>query len=78
MAIVHERDTKILACFPESHANSHGISLDSLIGKNLIYKKYNQFEAYLKLAEKIMLQKHIDKYISQDKLERINNEYRLK
>lgn len=76
--VVQDRDTRILACIPESHAGSPGVSLDSLVGKNLIYTKYNQFEAYLKMAEKIMIERHLDKFVQQGKIERNNGRYRLK
>lgn len=61
--IIHKRDARILENFSENKT----IKIEDLLNKNLIYKKYNQAEIeYELIAEKIMLEKHIEKFLKEE------------
>lgn len=70
--ILYQRDEAILAHFNE---NNH-TTIETLKGKNLIYKKYF-FEEFEIIAELLMIQKHIDKFLKQDVLIPKKNGYVL-
>ncbi|TXT61464.1 MAG: Hydroxyacylglutathione hydrolase [Promethearchaeota archaeon] len=72
--IIKKRDKRILNHLSESNP----INPTDLKGKNLIYKKYSQFENYELLAEKIMIGKHFEKFLQNKVIEKINNGYVLK
>ncbi|MHA1670754.1 MAG: MBL fold metallo-hydrolase [Promethearchaeota archaeon] len=62
--ILNQRDERILA-----HFNEHDpIAIEAFKKKNLIYKKYF-YEEFEVIAELIMIQKHIDKFLSQGLIE---------
>ena len=62
-AILMRRDEEILTYFKEKKA----VILDSLKGKHIMYKKY-MFEEFEIIAELLMIQKHIDKFVEQGKI----------
>lgn len=62
--ILDKRDERILAFFNENIPTA----IDTLKEKNLIYKKYF-YEEFEIIAELLMIQKHVDKFLTQGLLE---------
>ena len=66
-----EREEQILSCL------KHGMTLDDLEGKNIIYrqdqKRYKAFAWF----EKKMLEKHLDRLITLGKVERTGAVYKI-
>ncbi len=57
---IRERDEKILSNFSENNS----IKIEDLLKKNIIYKHYSKIEKeYEFIAEKIMIQKHFQKFL---------------
>ncbi|MHA1689170.1 MAG: MBL fold metallo-hydrolase [Promethearchaeota archaeon] len=75
LGIIHEREETILQHLSESTPTS----ISALMNKNIIYKKYNPAELqYEIIAEKIMIQKHLEKLIStQQVVQYLKNGYVL-
>ncbi|MFX1379998.1 MAG: MBL fold metallo-hydrolase [Promethearchaeota archaeon] len=71
--IICKRDERILSHFSESIPKS----ILDLKERNLIYKYYSQFKEYEIIAEMIMIQKHIDKFIKNKNIEQKGNGYIL-
>lgn len=46
------------------------INSEDLVGKNLIYKKYSDFKEYELIAERIMIEKHFQKFMEQNIIEK--------
>ncbi len=65
-AIIYKRDERILSYFSESNPKK-GIDFKN---KNFIYKYYSQFKEYEIIAEMIMIQKHIDKFLKNSLIEK--------
>ena len=73
-AILFQRDDLIL----ERLSKNNPTSVEDLMRKKIIYHKYNDgYLDFLYVAEKIMLQKHLDKFLKKDMIEPKNNGYVL-
>ena len=70
--ILYKRDERVLAHFNETSPTT----IETLRKKNLIYKKY-YFEEFEIIAELLMIQKHVDKFVMQDILVPKENGYIL-
>ena len=70
--ILYQRDERILAQFNECTPKQ----IEALKDKNLIYKKY-YFEEFEIIAELLMIQKHVDKFVMQEILIPKENGYIL-
>ena len=46
--------------------------------KNLIYRKYGLGKDFEVIAERIMIEKHFDKFLNNNTVEKLNNGYVLK
>jgi len=73
-SIIQKRDERILSCFSETNPKT---VLD-FKSQNLIYKYYSQFKEYEIIAEMIMIQKHIDKFLQKELIISKNNGYILR
>ena len=62
-----KRDGKILIVF-SSLTNKRKV--DDLIRKNIIYKKYGPWQVYEITAEKIMIEKHFEKFLKKKIIEK--------
>jgi len=72
--VIEKREEKIFQLIPEKKL----IDINNLTYKNIIYRSYNDvFSEYLHVAEKIMLQKHFDKFLRNGIVEKIENGYLL-
>ena len=71
-SIINRRDERILAYFNENDPTT----IDALKEKNLIYKKYF-YEEFEIIAELLMVQKHIDKFLTQELVEEKNDGFVL-
>ncbi|MFO8019211.1 MAG: MBL fold metallo-hydrolase [Promethearchaeia archaeon] len=69
--ILTEREDRILSLLPEKKPTS----LADLIGKNIIYHHYSKYEIYEKMAEKVMIQQHLEKLVSEDKIKKENGKF---
>jgi nitrogenase subunit NifH len=73
-SVIDKREEKILQSIPEKKT----ITLNELTHKNIIYRSYNDiFSEYLHVAEKIMLQKHFDKFLKNGVVEKAEKGYIL-
>jgi glyoxylase-like metal-dependent hydrolase (beta-lactamase superfamily II) len=70
--IINKRDERILEQLSEKKV----VKLEDLRGKNLIYKKY-MYEEFEIIAELLMIKKHFDKFLKQDKISVKDNGYIL-
>ena len=74
-SILQERDDKILAFFSE---RSNPIKLSELRNKNIIYRKYKKaFKDFELIAEILMIEKHIDKFLKMNIISRKNEGFIL-
>ncbi|NVM45857.1 MAG: MBL fold metallo-hydrolase [Candidatus Lokiarchaeota archaeon] len=62
MSILLERDERILAFFSE---RSRPIELDDLREHNIIYRKYTAFKDFEIIAELLMIEKHLEKFLKE-------------
>jgi glyoxylase-like metal-dependent hydrolase (beta-lactamase superfamily II) len=69
--ILKNRDNRILEALNEHQSKS----VTDLVGKFLIYPSYNQFKDYLLIAERIMINFHLQKLLRKNKIELCNNGY---
>lgn len=72
-SIIYKRDERILSYFSESNPKN----IIDFKNKNLIYKYYSQFKEYEIIAEMIMIQKHLDKFIKNRLIEQKGNGFVL-
>jgi glyoxylase-like metal-dependent hydrolase (beta-lactamase superfamily II) len=73
-SIIFQRDDLILERLSEKNPTT----VDDLMRKKIIYHKYNDgFLEFLYVAEKTMLQKHLDKFLKKGTIEPKNNGYVL-
>ncbi|MFX0083384.1 MAG: MBL fold metallo-hydrolase [Candidatus Hodarchaeota archaeon] len=63
-SVIYKRDERILASLSESKSTR----LIDLKGKNLIYRRYT-FKNFEVLSEMVMIEKHFDKFVSQNIIE---------
>ncbi|MHA1340771.1 MAG: MBL fold metallo-hydrolase [Promethearchaeota archaeon] len=71
--ILKERDEAILANFSERNPKTP----KDLLDKGIIYKKYNFFKEYLLIAEEIMIKNHLEKFLHQNLIKKIEEGYIL-
>lgn len=72
-SIIQKRDGRILSYLSETTPKR----VIDLKNKNIIYKYYSQFKEYEIIAELIMVQKHLDKFITNGCVEQKGNGYIL-
>ena len=73
-AVIYQRDDLILERLSEKKPTK----VEDLMRKKIIYHKYNDgFLEFLYVAEKTMLQKHLDKFLQKGMIESKNNGYVL-
>jgi hypothetical protein len=72
-SIIHKRDDRILSHFSENTPKK----IIEFKSKNFIYKYYSQFKEYEIIAEMIIIQKHIDKFLVNNLIEQKENGYIL-
>ena len=72
-SIIYKRDERILSLFSEIKPKT----LLDFKKQNLIYKYYSQFKEYEIIAEMIMIQKHIDKFLVKELIKSKNDGYIL-
>jgi hypothetical protein len=53
------------------------INPEDLFKKNIIYKRYGTWEIFEINAEKIMIEKHFEKFLKNNQIEKKNNRYVL-
>ncbi len=74
-SIINKRDNKILDHFSETKP----IKPIDLVGKNIVYKNYDsEYKVYLFLAECVMIEKHFEKFLQKNIIEKVENGYILK
>jgi len=73
-SLIYKRDERILSYFTETNPKT---VLD-FKNQNIIYKYYSRDKKYEIIAEMIMIQKHIDKFLKKGILASKNNGYVLK
>ena len=74
LLIIYKRDERILSHLSEMTPLN---SLD-LMNKNIIYKKYSEFgKVFEIISERIMIEKHFDKFLKNNIIEKKNNGYIL-
>ena len=72
-AKINDRDKFIL----ENLSESKPLTSENLMKKNIIYKFYSEFEAYEIIAEEVMLNKHFDKLLKNNLIEKREKGYIL-
>ncbi len=70
---IYEYDERILTHLSEKDP----INPDDLIKKNIIYKRYGPWKVFEITAEKIMIEKHFEKFLKNKIIEKKNNGYIL-
>ncbi len=70
---IYEYDERILSYLSETNP----INPDDLVKKNIIYRKYGPWEVFEIIAEKIMIEKHFEKFLKNKIIEKKNNGYIL-
>ena len=70
---IYEYDQRILSYFSERNP----IKPNDLVKKNIIYRKYGRWEVFEITAEKIMIEKHFEKFLKNKIIEKKNNGYIL-
>jgi glyoxylase-like metal-dependent hydrolase (beta-lactamase superfamily II) len=74
LSIIYKRDERILSHLSEMTPLN---SLD-LMNKNIIYKKYSEFgKVFETISERIMIEKHFEKFLKNKIIEKKNNGYIL-
>jgi glyoxylase-like metal-dependent hydrolase (beta-lactamase superfamily II) len=66
-SILQERDNRILTFFSEM---SNPIRINELRGKNIIYRKYSAFKDFELIAEVLMIEKHLEKFLKMNLISR--------
>jgi glyoxylase-like metal-dependent hydrolase (beta-lactamase superfamily II) len=70
---IYEYDERILSYLSEKEPTNS----DDLLRKNIIYKKYGPWEVFEITAEKIMIEKHFEKFLKNNIIEKKDNGYIL-
>jgi len=70
---IYERDEKILQLLSESKPKTS----EDLSKKNIIYPRYSEYKIYEILAERIMIESHLNKFLKEEKIEKSNGGYVL-
>ena len=73
-SILQDRDERILSYFPE---RSKPIKLIDFQYKNIIYRKYTAFKDFELIAELLMIEKHLEKFLTKGIISENNNGYVL-
>jgi glyoxylase-like metal-dependent hydrolase (beta-lactamase superfamily II) len=72
--VIKKRDDRILSNFSENHP----IKFEDLLYKNLIYKRYDDYEKeYQYVAERIMIKNHIEKFLVENLIVEAEGGYTL-
>ena len=72
--ILHERGERILAFFSE---RSRPLKLSEFKNTNIIYRKYSSFKDFEIIAELLMIEKHLEKFLKRGIISENNNGYVL-
>jgi glyoxylase-like metal-dependent hydrolase (beta-lactamase superfamily II) len=70
---IYERDEKILQLLSESKPKTS----EDLSKKNIVYPRYSEYKIYEILAERIMIESHLNKFLKEEKIEKSNGGYVL-
>ena len=73
-SILQERDDRILAHFSES---SQPIKLDEFKNSSIIYRKYSAYKDFEIIAELLMIEKHLEKFLKKGIISENDNSYAL-
>ncbi len=73
-SILQERDDRILAFFSE---RSRPIKLKEFKNNNIIYRKYSSFKDFEVIAELLMVEKHLEKFLSRGLISKKEDGYIL-
>ena len=73
-SILHERDERILSFFSERR---RPIKLNEFKNSNIIYRKYSAFKDFEIIAELLMIEKHLEKFLKKEVITENNNGYVL-
>ena len=73
-SILHERDERILTFFSERR---RPIKLNEFKNFNIIYRKYSAFKDFEIIAELLMIEKHLEKFLKEEIITENNNGYVL-
>jgi glyoxylase-like metal-dependent hydrolase (beta-lactamase superfamily II) len=73
ISIIHKRHNRILSHLSENNPKN----VKDFKNRNFIYKYYSQFKEYEIIAEMIMIQKHFDKFLEEEIVEKKANGYIL-
>ncbi len=73
-SILIERDERILTFFSE---RSRPVELEDFKNKNIIYRKYTAFEDFEIIAELLMIEKHLEKFLKKGLIVERNSGYIL-
>jgi len=73
-SILHERDERILTFFSERR---RPIKLNEFKNSNIIYRKYSAFKDFEIIAELLMIEKHLEKFLKKEVITENNNGYVL-
>jgi hypothetical protein len=65
--ILRERDQRILTLFSE---RSNPIRINEFRNKNIIYRKYSAFRDFELIAEVLMIEKHLEKFLKMNLISR--------
>lgn len=71
--ILDKRSERVLNQLSENHPKN----IDHFINKNLIYRNYSNFGGFEIIAEKLMIQMHLDKLLVDGNIEVVDNGYVL-
>ena len=72
-SIIYKNDERVLSYLSEKNP----LNPEDLIKKNIIYKRYSEWEVYEIIAERIMIEKHFDKFLKKNLIEKKKNGYIL-
>ncbi|MFX1257662.1 MAG: MBL fold metallo-hydrolase [Promethearchaeota archaeon] len=72
--IIHKNDERLLSHLSERKP----INSQDLTEKNIIYKRYSEWKEFEIIAEKIMIEKHFEKFLMENLIEKTKNGYVLR
>jgi glyoxylase-like metal-dependent hydrolase (beta-lactamase superfamily II) len=72
--LIYKNEQHILSNLSESKP----MNVQDLLNKNLIYKFYSEFKAFEVITEKVMIEKHFEKLLKNNQIEKKNKGYILK
>ncbi|TFG07813.1 MAG: MBL fold metallo-hydrolase [Promethearchaeota archaeon] len=73
-SILKKNDERVLSHLPENEI----FNPNDLIRKNIIYKKYSEWKDFEIIGERLMIEKHFEKFLKNGLIEKQDNGYILK